>query len=876
MPTIFGSTTFVSPGVFVSEIDQSVLPQAIQQIGGAVVGLSEKGPAMVPTKVGGFEDYASRFGNLNVDYEAPYGVYTHLLNANNITFVRVLGHTDDQSDVKAGMSLNPYGLISLVVSSSSENQSMSFARLYTSGALNVQPDYTGPATGSHDGEFNVYGTSPDGTNINITASINPSAANFYRNVLNYDVKKLETKGHFVSVDDGALLDLGNQTAIRTVASASYAKNEALSAITNLENNFTSGSTPTIISQNFTGTEYNLIKFHTIGHGLATAREIKVAVTNIRPSTFENVSRFGSFDIVIRKFSDTDKNPVVLETFTNVNLDKESSNYIVKRIGNRTVEFDTNLRKFTFAGEYENKSQFIKVEIVNDDHPDEALPWGYKGYSHMSGGVPTWLGDTGTATNNSGSTELQMPLTRKLYDYQGNFVRGTHWGIALGNQMTGSYLPHQTAGYAVGTGRYTYNTGSYNVLLQRAAISGRLEYPSTSGNNAFVTGSNFSLQYISASGGGSVITGTLTPQRLKNLIYVPGGWGESSHPSTGSGLEYDYAGNVTGFGIPTQLSRFTLAFEGGWDGFNRSQDDPFLNIKTDNSTAATIESISTKRGIDTLANPDEVDINLLAIPGVVNTNVVDHARDVVGDRGDVFYVMDIPGGNVNDAIVKLDNRGIDDNFTGCYFPSLMFDDPVNNRRISIPASVGVLGALAYNDRVAQPWFAPAGLNRGGLGRFRVTRARIRLTAEDRNRLYEARINPIATFSGQGVSIFGQKTLQAAPSALDRINVRRLLLAIRKTIASAAAFLVFEPNDETTRTALKRLIEPILESVQVNRGIQEFKVVVDDSVNTPESIDRNILKGLVFIKPTRAVEFIVLPFIVTRTGAEFSVESVASSI
>jgi len=207
---------------------------------------------------------------------------------------------------------------------------------------------------------------------------------------------------------------------------------------------------------------------------------------------------------------------------------------------------------------------------------------------------------------------------------------------------------------------------------------------------------------------------------------------------------------------------------------------------------------------------------------------------------------------------------------------MFDDPVNNRRISIPASVGVLGALAYNDRVAQPWFAPAGLNRGGLGRFRVTRARIRLTAEDRNRLYEARINPIATFSGQGVSIFGQKTLQAAPSALDRINVRRLLLAIRKTIASAAAFLVFEPNDETTRTALKRLIEPILESVQVNRGIQEFKVVVDDSVNTPESIDRNILKGLVFIKPTRAVEFIVLPFIVTRTGAEFSVESVASSI
>jgi hypothetical protein len=193
------------------------------------------------------------------------------------------------------------------------------------------------------------------------------------------------------------------------------------------------------------------------------------------------------------------------------------------------------------------------------------------------------------------------------------------------------------------------------------------------------------------------------------------------------------------------------------------------------------------------------------------------------------------------------------------------DSSDNTPVWVPPSVALTGVFSFNDQIGQEWFAPAGLNRGGL--TIATEAKSRLTHSERDKLYENRVNPIATFPGQGVTVFGQKTLQAKPSALDRINVRRLLINLKKFIASTSRFLVFEQNTTATRNRFLNVVNPYLENVQSNSGLSAFRVVMDDSNNTPDEIDRNRLVGQIFIQPTRTAEFIVLDFVVQPTGAAF---------
>jgi hypothetical protein len=240
-------------------------------------------------------------------------------------------------------------------------------------------------------------------------------------------------------------------------------------------------------------------------------------------------------------------------------------------------------------------------------------------------------------------------------------------------------------------------------------------------------------------------------------------------------------------------------------------------------------------------------------------------DKVEQRADCFYVMDTAawGDNVSTAVENV--KTLDTNYAATYYPWVKIDDPATGEGLWVPPSVLIPGVIAFTDQVAHEWFAPAGLNRGGLSSARL--AKKKLTHTDRDTLYEARVNPIATFPGQGVVVFGQKTLQAKPSALDRINVRRLLIRLKKFIASSSRFLVFEQNDSSTRARFLNIVNPFLESVQSNSGLSAFKVVMDDSNNTPDVIDRNQLVGQIFIQPTRTAEFIVLDFTVLPTGAAF---------
>ena len=329
------------------------------------------------------------------------------------------------------------------------------------------------------------------------------------------------------------------------------------------------------------------------------------------------------------------------------------------------------------------------------------------------------------------------------------------------------------------------------------------------------------------------------------------------------------------GSAIEQRKFVVPFQWGFDGARPSvQYATGADISSTNTqgfnlnTSSDSGSIVYKRAINAVSNPDEFDINMMVLPGVIHgthTGTTNHAIDKAEDRADTFLILDASLYADSVDTVRDNVKTLDSNYTATYYPWVKILDDSTNRPTWVPPSVVLPGVISFNDSVAHEWFAPAGLNRGGL--TDVLEAKTRLTHSERDKLYEDRVNPIATFPGQGVVVFGQKTLQGKPSALDRVNVRRLLIALKKFIASTSRFLVFEQNTTATRNRFLNVVNPFLEDVQANSGLSSFRVVMDDTNNTPDEIDRNRLVGQIFIQPTRTAEFIVLDFVVQPTGATF---------
>jgi hypothetical protein len=275
-------------------------------------------------------------------------------------------------------------------------------------------------------------------------------------------------------------------------------------------------------------------------------------------------------------------------------------------------------------------------------------------------------------------------------------------------------------------------------------------------------------------------------------------------------------------------------------------------------------------INLLSNQDEYQYNIIAAPGLINAST-GHASEITSmvnnsiARGDNMSIIDLVEYNAQVADVTDQSAGFDNSYSATYWPWLQTVDPNTGELVWVPASTMIPGVMAYTDASSEPWFAPAGITRGGLGQ--VVRAERKLTVSQRDTLYEANVNPIASFPQQGVVVFGQKTLQKRASALDRINVRRLLIQLKGYISQVADNLVFEQNTIATRNNFLTQVNPYLESVQQRQGLYAFKVVMDDSNNTPDVIDRNELLGQIFIQPTRTAEFVILDFNVLPTGATF---------
>ena len=341
----------------------------------------------------------------------------------------------------------------------------------------------------------------------------------------------------------------------------------------------------------------------------------------------------------------------------------------------------------------------------------------------------------------------------------------------------------------------------------------------------------------------------------------------------SQLAYQMTGSTASDMVKRQ---FVLGFQYGFDGSapvvknNLGTNITSANTQGFNcSNNATNGSIAYTKAINAISNADEWDINLVVTPGIIRSlhpAITTKVIDMVESRQDCFYIADFVTATALITEATEEANSVDSNYVATYYPWVKTVDTNSNKLMSVPPSVLMPAVFAANDRLAAEWFAPAGLNRGGItGAVSVLN---RLTHSERDTLYENKVNPIAAFPGQGIVAFGQKTLQDKASALDRINVRRLLITLKKFIASTSRFLVFEQNTSTTRQRFLNTVNPYLEAVQQRQGLYAFRVVMDESNNTPDVIDRNILAGQIFLQPAKTAEFIVIDFNILPTGASFN--------
>lgn len=601
------------------------------------------------------------------------------------------------------------------------------------------------------------------------------------------------------------------------------------------------STPWIISQAMASwdgssdpSRYRLFKVHTLSDGTAANTSYKIEISNVRLAGQIAGSDWGSFTLTIRRFDDTDKRPVILESFQNLNFDETSKNYILKRIGDR-YSYINSASKLVEFGNYSNLSKYIRIEMCQSPFPITSVPAGFEKLNvPVNGSVGEWL----------------VPV---------RYSRASLYGIEPGKYPSG----------------VAFVEPPYGADTELSAL-----YPLSSVGNGSSKDNNQYFAPLPNYGGKSNV-GRNTVFALDQPVSE---WGFDAPASTGSFLSAELNGAIP-FIYDSQneqtyvkMRKFVVGFQNGFDGESPSKP---INVGADITSTntqglncaniTTAGSIAYKQCINALGNSDEFDINLIVTPGIVHEYhpyVVNLVVDMCEKRGDCFYITDLNVmaenvGEINDVVEYA--REFDTNYAAAYYPWVKIPDPYTGKIISVPPSVVLPAVYASNDKVSAEWFAPAGLNRGGISQ--AVQVLDRTTHEERDTLYEGKVNPIAAFPGQGICVWGQKTLQNAASALDRVNVRRLLINIKKYFASTSKYLVFEQNVASTRNKFLAIVNPYLESIQQRSGLYAFQVVMDDTNNTPELIDRNILYGQIYLKPTRTAEFIVLDFNVLPTGASF---------
>jgi hypothetical protein len=570
--------------------------------------------------------------------------------------------------------------------------------------------------------------------------------------------------------------------------------------------FKHASTPWIQSQTLGGTKIDLFKVHTLTDGVAANRDVKVSIIGPKKSPIQG--EYGTFTLLVRGFTDTDAQTAILEQYDNLNLDPDSPNYVARAIGNSSPITDPLTGERLFEGEYRNLSRYIRIEMTDgaENFPTDALPFGF-------GPLNSPIGT---------DTDKVVPPT---------FITST-WvlGGVRGFAQNAIRNVNEFYGY------------EYSDLLNT-----NLSFLAPIPSGSVAVGTGFNLEDLGSDElyDGGDLSAPVLPENF------------TSTPSIISAL------------------KFTVPFQGGFDGDNPARlINMYDSITATNSQGFNLSQPSSAgsrayiKAINAISNPDDIDINLLILPGVIyelHPFVATYALNVCESRADCFYILDLVQATATITSVVNQASLIDSNYAASYYPWIRVREPNTNKLVFMPPSAVMPEVYAYNDNEAAEWFAPAGLNRGGVRN--AAGVKVRLRQLQRDTLYEGKVNPIAQFPGQGVCVWGQKTLQRRASALDRINVRRLLITVKKFIASSARFLVFEQNVESTRRRFLNTVNPFLAGIQERAGLFAFRVIMDETNNTPDIIDRNILVGTLFLQPTRTAEIIKLEFNVLPTGATF---------
>ena len=599
---------------------------------------------------------------------------------------------------------------------------------------------------------------------------------------------------------------------------------------------THATTPWIMSQQVapwsadgsstTSTKFQLFKVHTLADGTYTNTKYKVEISNVKLAGTVAGSDWGSFTLSIRDYSDTDKRPKYLEIFQNLSLDPDSANFVARRIGDR-YNYITYAGKIIEFGTFATLSKYVRIEMSEVSYPVSAVPYGFQAYT-----VPV------------GSTITKFVPTV-------SYSKASIYGLAPGKYASGTVFGETPLG-ADDELISLYPTASAGISVVEDTAQYFAPLPYFGANDSNGNNTDFDL------GGTYSVSGSLLDATTSGSV-----------PSV-----YDAANES----VYVKMRKFIVGFQGGFDG--QSPAIP-INVGSDIIAGNTqglncvniksAGSIAYKQVIGALGNADEFDINLIALPGIFysqHSYVAQLVIDMVETRGDCFYIMDnvvFPRTNQTvgliDAAVEVAST-IDSNYVGTYYPWVKILDTNLNKIISVPPSVVIPSVYAASDNSSAEWWAPAGLNRGGISQ--AVQVLDRLTHEERDVLYEGKVNPIAAFPGEGICVWGQKTLQTHSSATDRISVRRLLIALKKFIASSSKFLVFEQNVAATRNKFLGIVNPYLESVQQRSGLYAFQVKMDAENNTADIIDRNVLYGQIYLKPTRTAEFIKLDFNILPTG------------
>ncbi len=769
-----------------------------------------------------------------------------------------------------------------------------------------------------------------------TASFDPTAPNYFRNVLNRDPYKLQQAGHYlyafwdihpslavvtgtnlISSSYSAGLNGGLESAA-FVTTGSFARNVGSATVPNYENwedRFSHAKSPWILSQRFGGAPKKLFRFHMLDDGAGNSSNVKISIENIAPSS-DSKNPYGTFDVVVREWADTDTAPRALEQYRGLSLNPSADRYIAKAIGDMNVfyDFDKTLQsqKLVIDGNYPNQSNYVRVElddlVVNGEADATSLPIAFRGPAHLvtSGSAPLAANTTVSGSALPGPFDLlvssalkrvvQPPVPYRLSLQEGEGVKALvnpslYWGVQF-EQVISVTNPNATSVKNDSLASYTLHFPNHMTSFQNFLEDGSVGTVDTDALGIVDTDrfcrNLFTLENI------RVMTGSDTkadPQKWSSAVYVRNG------SIAASDTDKTRAVTVTDFTQPNRkYLKFTVLTQGGFNGTNMFDRDE-ANVT---NVAVTADMNDANRGqsqgataaaylkaIDIIQERTDVDIQLLAIPGIRHPIVTDKALASVEQRFDAMYIMDIEEYDTNGSLItgsvqvpsvintttNFKSRALNNSFGAAYYPDVVLTDPTTKSNLLVPPSVVVLGAFALNDAKAYPWFAPAGFARGALSTTLETK--VKLSKDNLDTVYDASINPIVAFPGNspagtqasgGCVVWGQRTLQAFASSLDRINVRRLMIDLRRQVRDIALTFVFEPNRESTLARFQATVEPRLARIQKQFGLEKYLVKIDSSTTTQQDIENNVLRGKIWVQPTHAIEYVALDFVVSNAGSQ----------